>query len=130
MSRGSSTRRRLVLAIVATDRTFEPVLAAGRPAFAGKCIHCNRRLLVAADGTLLGSATIEHIYPRTHGGTDAVENLALACAGCNGEKGVRHDHRHRADPRLADVVERLLARRRERWRAPDPDVLPGGGRAR
>jgi 5-methylcytosine-specific restriction endonuclease McrA len=110
--------RRLVLQIVATDRTFEPVEYAGRSAWAGKCIHCNRQLVVAADGVPLVRATIEHIVPRNHGGSDDLENLALACAGCNHEKGVRHDRRRAGDPKLVEIVERLRRRRRERWREP------------
>jgi 5-methylcytosine-specific restriction endonuclease McrA len=115
---GTVGRRHRVIGIVATDRTFEPVEIAGRPGWAGKCIHCNRQLLVAADGELLGHATIEHIVPRTHGGTDDVANLALACHACNGEKGIRHDHRRRDDPKLVAMIERLQQRRRERWRDP------------
>jgi 5-methylcytosine-specific restriction endonuclease McrA len=57
--------------------------------------------------------------PLGHGGTDELENLALACGACNHEKGVRHDRRRRDDPKLAEVVERLRRRRRERWRAPE-----------
>jgi 5-methylcytosine-specific restriction endonuclease McrA len=30
---------------------------------------------------------IDHILPRQHGGTDAIENLALACPECNLRKG-------------------------------------------
>ncbi|HTP29418.1 MAG TPA: HNH endonuclease signature motif containing protein [Anaeromyxobacteraceae bacterium] len=112
----SSARQQRVLAIVATDRTFEQVEYHGRLAWAGKCIHCNRHLLVGYDGTLLGTASIEHIIPKTHGGTDDLENLALACAACNGEKGVRHDHRPRDDPKLIAMIDRLQRRRRERWR--------------
>ena len=108
--------RRLVLQIVASDRTFEEVEYAGRRAWAGKCIHCNRQLIVGADGAPLARATIEHIVPRSHGGTDALENLALACAACNHEKGVRHDRRRAGDPKLGEIVERLQRRRRERWR--------------
>ncbi|HTP29101.1 MAG TPA: HNH endonuclease [Anaeromyxobacteraceae bacterium] len=89
-------------------------------AVAGKCIHCNRRLLVSQIGDLIGTASIEHIVPRTHGGTDDLENLALACAACNGEKGVRHDHRSRDDPKLVAMIDRLQRRRRERWREPRP----------
>lgn len=115
---GHKARQRRILDIVATDRTFERVEYAGRPAWAGKCIHCNRQLLIAADGALFGTASIEHIVPRTHGGSDELENLALACRGCNGEKGVRHDHRRRDDPKLVAMIERLQRRRRERWRVP------------
>lgn len=113
-----TARQRLVLDIVATDRTFEPVELGGRRAWAGKCIHCRRRLVVSEEGELLGTASIEHIVPRTHGGTNDLENLALACAACNGEKGIRHDHKRRDDPDLVQLIDRLRRRRRERWRPP------------
>lgn len=32
------------------------------------------------------SFSIEHIYPRSLGGSTELANLALACAGCNGHK--------------------------------------------
>gem|GEM_PF-686445 len=112
----TARRRRTVLAIVATDATFERALVRGEPAWVGKCIHCQARLVVGLDGETHGAATIEHIVPRNHGGTDDVENLALACARCNTLKGMRLDHRRRDDPTLAEVVETLRARRRARWR--------------
>lgn len=104
----------LLLAAAVTDRTFERVMVDGAPAWAGKCIHCNSKLLVADDGRSLGEATLEHIVPRTRGGTNEVENLAVACARCNREKGKRHDHKR--GERLDHVVATLQARRRERWR--------------
>jgi 5-methylcytosine-specific restriction endonuclease McrA len=122
--RGTSARQRRVLDIVASDRTFELVEYGGRPAWAGKCIHCNRRVLVSEDGELLGSASIEHIVPRTHAGSNDLANLAIACKGCNREKGVRHDHRPRNDPKLVEIIERLLRRRRERWRHPGAGTAP------
>ncbi|HEU4610485.1 MAG TPA: HNH endonuclease [Kofleriaceae bacterium] len=108
-----------VLAIVATDRTFEPHDLDGERVWVGKCIHCGRKLTIADDGTPISAATIEHIWPRHHGGENAIENLALACAGCNREKGVRHDRRHRANTRLGEIVEELRRRRTERWRDPE-----------
>jgi 5-methylcytosine-specific restriction endonuclease McrA len=81
----------------------------------GKCIHCNAELVVGLDGRTFG-ATLEHILPRHHGGTDDIENLALACERCNVQKGYRLDARRSDDPRLTAVVEALLARRRERMR--------------
>ncbi len=113
---GSRARQRRVLEIVATDDTFELVSHRGGPAWAGKCIHCNRQLLVSEGGVLLGTASIEHIVPRAHGGGDELANLALACQACNGEKGIRHDHRRRDDPKLVAMIETLQRRRRERWR--------------
>jgi len=112
-----SARRRRILGIVATDSTFERKTVRGDEVWVGKCIHCNRRLVVEANGDTVG--TIEHIVPRSHGGGDEIVNLALACGRCNREKGLRHDHRRPGDPGLSAVVQQLEARRRERWREPD-----------
>jgi 5-methylcytosine-specific restriction endonuclease McrA len=114
----AARRRHTVLAILGTDATFERTLVRGEPAWVGKCIHCQARLVVALDGETDGAATIEHIVPRHHGGTDALENLALACSRCNALKGKRLDHRRRDDPALAGVIATLQARRRARWRDP------------
>ena len=115
----SARRLRLALAIVATDATFERRVVRGQELWVGRCIFCNRALTVELDGRLDGRATLEHIQPRHHGGDDRVVNLALACRGCNHEKGVRHDARDRNDPRLGEIIAALAARRRERWREPE-----------
>jgi 5-methylcytosine-specific restriction endonuclease McrA len=108
------SRAALVLAVVATDRTF--VEDARVDGFVGKCIHCRSKLVVTREGRT--AATIEHVLPQSHGGTDEVENLALACARCNHEKGMRHDVRRRADPIFVALLERLREERRKRWRDP------------
>ena len=114
----AKTRSRLLWA-AATDATFEHFrLDDGRRVLQGKCIHCGRKHVITSDGEPLTEATVEHVLARNHGGTDAVENLAVACAGCNSEKGVRHDWKRPDDPRLQQVVARLAARRRERMREP------------
>ncbi len=110
----------LVLAIVQTDRTFELALVRGKEAWVGKCIHCNKHLVVGLDGRPVSRATVEHIRPRSHGGTDALENVALACAGCNHDKGSRHDRKRPGDAKLEEIVTRLGERRRARWREPPP----------
>jgi 5-methylcytosine-specific restriction endonuclease McrA len=109
------SRAQRVLAVVAVDNTFHQSLVQGVLHWVGKCIHCNAKVLV----TLLGAtgATLEHIEPKTHGGSDEAENLALACARCNSGKGMRLDHRKRSDPTLNRVIETLRARRLERLRA-------------
>ena len=114
-----SIKQLRILAIVATDRTFEPHMLDGSRVWVGKCIHCGRKLTIGDDGTPSSNATIEHIWPRTHGGENDIENLALACAGCNREKGVRHDRRHKGDERLGEIVDELRRRRIERWRDPE-----------
>lgn len=109
----------------ATDETWQRVEHRGRVVLQGKCIHCNRKLTLAPDGTPGPTATLEHIVPRTHGGTNALDNLAVACRGCNGAKGVRLDVRAFDDPTLQGVIEMLQTRRAARWRAaPDGWLLP------
>lgn len=107
-----------VLAIVATDSTYEPAALDGVRVWVGKCIHCNHKLTIADDGTPISRATIEHIWPRTHGGANDLRNIALACSGCNRSKS-RHDRQHERDERLGQIVEELRRRRAERWREPD-----------
>lgn len=108
-------RKRVVLSIVETDSTFEVEDHDGY--WVGNCIHCNRKLAVAPDGTT--DATVEHINPLCHGGeaTDP-RNLALACRGCNNEKGVRHDQHAGKGGRADQVIGALLQKRASRWRKP------------
>lgn len=54
---------------------------------------------------------IEHIVPEVHGGTDDVENLALACHHCNQHKGTNLSG---VDPASGRVV-RLFDPRRQVW---------------
>ncbi len=118
MRHRNQTTRRQILAIVATDHTFEKVEARGGEAWLGKCLHCNAHLWVALDGEPISRVTIEHIVPQSAGGTDALENLGLACSRCNHQKGRLHDPKGLSDPRAAEIVEKLLAKRRQRWREP------------
>jgi 5-methylcytosine-specific restriction endonuclease McrA len=115
-------RNQKVLDIVSTDSTFERAEVRGEKVWVGRCIHCNARVVVNDSGETL--ATIEHIFPRTHGGTDDVENLALACRRCNGEKGVRHDNRHKNDPKFIEIVEALRAKKAARTRKPAIEPPP------
>ncbi|MEM7434951.1 MAG: HNH endonuclease [Myxococcota bacterium] len=115
---GAKRRNRLLLAVAATDATFEQKAHRGQTVFEGRCIHCQRKLVLAEDGTPHNQATLEHIVPKNHGGSDAIENLAIACARCNAEKGLRHDHKRPDDPKLRAVIERLQERRRARLREP------------
>jgi 5-methylcytosine-specific restriction endonuclease McrA len=62
------------------------------------------------------NATLEHIVPKHHGGTDAPENLAVACARCNQGKGKRLDKRRADDPTLVKVIATLQERRKQRLR--------------
>ena len=114
-------RAATLLAIIATDRTFERATAGDREVWSGKCLHRNARLMIDLHGEPISRATIEHILPKNHGGTDDSPNLGIACARCNSEKGVRHDHKRRNDARLQEVsAAKLAEKRRERWRDPTP----------
>ena len=104
-----------------------------------RCLHCRRRLQVRADGEALGHATLEHVVPqawfgrrlastltaRVGGDANDARNLAIACAGCNHGKGVRHDARGPGDARAQDVVAQLLDTRLGRWRDPGAVQAPG-----
>lgn len=112
------SQRSKVMNIVATDTTFVRATDRFGHAWVGKCIHCNARLRISPEGDSGGQATIEHIVPRHHGGDDSVENLALACARCNHQKGKRLDNKQRQDARMWEVFSALRARRLERLRSP------------
>lgn len=123
--------RRSFLAALATDA--EAVESDG--IWTTRCLHCRRRLQVAADGTALGHASLEHVVPQAWFGKRAASaltarvgdmpndprNLALACARCNQDKGKGPDARGPADARAFEVVGSLLDTRLSRWReAPTP----------
>ncbi len=117
-----SRSHRLLLWAAATDRTFELRTFGGRRMLVGKCIHCRRKLAIDLRGSVVPVATVEHIVPKTHGGTDALDNLAVACRRCNSTKGVRVDPRRADDPVLQEVIATLRARRAERMREPPPEL--------
>jgi 5-methylcytosine-specific restriction endonuclease McrA len=115
-----SSRAQVVLSIVLTDSTFEAHRVGDNGwdvVWIGKCIHCGRKLDVSAQGGT--DATVEHINPLCNGGeaTDP-RNLALACRGCNNEKGIRHDQHAGKGGRADEVITALQGRRLARWREP------------
>ena len=112
----SARKRHLLIRVAESDRTFERKEARGEVVLEGKCIHCQRKLSLYLDGTPVNDATLEHIVPKNHGGTDDLDNLAIACARCNSEKGLRHDHKSQDDEKLNEVIATLQARRRDRLR--------------
>ena len=50
--------------------------------YGGECAYCGKFLPPA-------QCTVDHIVPRVLGGSNELENLALACTKCNGRKGGR-----------------------------------------
>lgn len=86
----------------------------------GKCLICNGPLRFDVE-TATG-VTIEHIVPRSGGGSDDLRNLGLTHLRCNAEKGVHWDEPKRRRGRQQEydaLLTRLLTTRRARWRDPD-----------
>jgi hypothetical protein len=55
--------------------------------------------------------TTDHVLPQSAGGSDAIDNLALACRNCNERRGNRLEGR---DPETGAVVP-LFNPRHDRW---------------
>ena len=81
--------------------------AAVRERAGQRCEYCG---LDQADSPL-ASLHIEHIIPRIHGGTDALDNLALACIDCNLRKGPNLTG---IDPETNQITK-LFHPRQDRW---------------
>jgi hypothetical protein len=55
--------------------------------------------------------SVEHVVPRSRGGSDHMDNLAWSCQGCNNRKHVEVDGR---DPVSGETVP-LFSPRTQRW---------------
>ena len=53
----------------------------------GKCIHCRKQFSRNEHGAKRHQWNVEHQIPRSIGGPDALDNLAVACVPCNASKG-------------------------------------------
>ena len=102
-----------------TDSTFSRM----GDRWVGRCLICNGKL--SLDERTGVGANLEHIVPRSRGGTNDLLNLALTHPACNSEKGRNWDsnrkRRHSATA-YQGLLDKLLKRRRERWRP----ITPGG----
>lgn len=72
----------------------------------GCCEYCRSQVDFSPD-----SFSIEHIVPRALGGTDDLDNLALACQRCN---NLKHIYVKAKDPVTGRTVP-LFHPRRHRW---------------
>jgi 5-methylcytosine-specific restriction endonuclease McrA len=81
--------------------------AAVRARGGNRCEYCQREQSTSP----LIPLQIEHVTPRKHGGTDDVQNLALACAECNLHKG---SDLTGIDPLSGDLIP-LFHPRKDRW---------------
>jgi len=105
-----------ILDIVKTDSSFKLTTYKNKSVWLGKCIQCNRKLYISTDGKPISEATVEHIIPKNHGGTDDLENLAVSCNNCNNFKGRTLDNQKRGHPTLEKVISSLSSKRMARWR--------------
>src|SRR6266571_3390689 len=72
-----------------------------------RCEYCQ----LHQEDSPLAALHVEHIVPRFHGGTDDLDNLALACIDCNLHKGPNLTG---IDPESNRVTE-LFHPRYQRW---------------
>src|SRR5213593_3986390 len=72
-----------------------------------RCEYCQ----LHQEDSPLAVMHVEHIIPRIHGGTDDLDNLALACVDCNLHKGPNLVGIDPETERLTD----LFHPRRHRW---------------
>jgi 5-methylcytosine-specific restriction endonuclease McrA len=72
-----------------------------------RCEYCQ----LHQDDSPLAALHIEHIVPKAHGGSDHIDNLALACIDCNLFKGTNLTG---IDPQSGKVT-RLFHPRQDRW---------------
>jgi hypothetical protein len=73
----------------------------------GCCEYCRSQARFATQ-----SFSVEHIIPHSCGGKDTLENLAVACQGCNNHKYTKTKGR---DPITVEIVP-LFNPRYQRWR--------------
>src|SRR5436190_24370619 len=81
--------------------------AAVRERAGNRCEYCQ----LHQEDSPLAPLHIEHIVPRFHGGSDELDNLALACVDCNLRKGPNLTG---IDPDTKQVTE-LFHPRRQQW---------------
>jgi 5-methylcytosine-specific restriction endonuclease McrA len=57
----------------------------------GRCCYCNRMTFENPPEPGL-KRTIEHVTPRSKGGSNAISNLRIACYRCNNARGNKTNH--------------------------------------
>ncbi|MFZ0546500.1 MAG: HNH endonuclease signature motif containing protein [Candidatus Promineifilaceae bacterium] len=89
-----------------SDRVSESQRQAIITRAGGCCEYCQSQLKYSPD-----SFATEHIVPRSLGGQTSLDNLALACLGCN---GYEYNKVEAVDPATEQFVP-LYHPRKERW---------------
>lgn len=85
-----------------------------------RCCYCGVRMDTdIPDGNIQSQTyiTLEHVKPKSMGGTDHEDNVVAACHGCNGRRGVKeamwffeHRQSYKPAPRLARVTKDSIDR--------------------
>lgn len=103
----------LLISTAASDSTFSRT----GTRWIGKCLICNGNL--SFDERTGVGANLEHIVPRSRGGTNDLANLGVTHPSCNAEKGRNWDsqrgRRKHTQEEYQALLDRLLQRRQERW---------------
>jgi hypothetical protein len=89
-----------------TGNLTEELRARVRQQAGDRCGYC-----LSPQHLVMGMLEIEHIVPRSLGGTDVEENLWLACRLCNNSKS---NHIRGLDPQTGNLVP-LFHARRQNW---------------
>lgn len=88
-----------------------------------RCRWCGIRLVLDAPQAAWNRLTVDHLVPRSAGGTDALVNLTLACKRCNNRRGPMSVEEWLAHPYLARRRAEVAAptgRDGSRCRVPSP----------
>ncbi len=84
-----------------------------------RCCYCGVRFGLGDD-----APTLEHVHPRSHGGSNALSNLVVACCRCNTMRGTegayRFFERRGWDGRLTRSDHRRLVTVWNATRSPAP----------
>jgi hypothetical protein len=72
----------------------------------GRCEYCQSQADYATE-----TFAVDHIVPRSRGGTNDLDNLALACSGCNGRK---YNKLEAPDPATGELTP-LWNPRQQQW---------------
>lgn len=74
-------------------RTVLPILYERQKA---KCFYCGIETLMSVGLRADWKATLEHIIPKSKGGSDEIDNLVMACFRCNQLRGDGSTRPHKA----------------------------------
>ena len=85
-----------------------------------RCCYCKLICTIEEDHPpARGSATIEHVIPRSQGGADKYRNMAMACAFCNGMRGILDPYHFE---HLIGIIHSKCPEMRDVWHTMDLEI--------